>query len=305
MAGSPDDGQVRCIQLGDAAVLGHRPGDVRAAEPQEGLPLSVRLSVGRLLDEAGLEDVRRDDGLYVALRRDGADAWRREQAVRPLTFQALGSHALLVAMHPEGAEVVFGTDRMLLAGDGVVLVPTSSSYRLESRGGDLRLLVVVGTRLDSGADPQGSEPHAVPRGGDKEAGHDGDAVGEEQPTEEEHEQDQPEAAEEEVDVQAHVALTRIMAAAGPPPTTEAMKEEDQRRMSDEAQGAMQQDEEPEFVGANEAHEVGPQELGVADKAGPKTGEVETCRHWAKGWCMRADACRYAHPQPPGVPQICS
>ena len=43
MAESPDDGQVRCIQLGDAAVLDHHPGDVRAAEPQEGLPLSVRL----------------------------------------------------------------------------------------------------------------------------------------------------------------------------------------------------------------------------------------------------------------------
>ena len=44
---------------------------------------------------------------------------------------------------------------------------------------------------------------------------------------------------------------------------------------------------------------------MADKVGPKTGEVETCRHWAKGWCMRADACRYAHAQPPvpqGVPQ---
>ena len=307
MAGSPDDGQIRGIQLEDAAVLGHHPGDVRAAEPQEGLPLSVRLSVGRLLDEAGLEDVRRNDGLYEALWRGGADAWRREQAVRPLTPRALGSHALLVAMHPKGAEVVFGTDRLLLAGDGVVLVPTSSSYRLESRGGDLRLLVVVGTRLDSGADPQGSEPHAVPVAGDEEAGHDGDAVGEEQPTEEEQEHDQPEAAEEEVDVQAHVAaaLTRIMAAAGPPPPTEALEEEDQRRMSDEAQGAMKQDEEPEFVGAKEAHEVGPQELGVADKAGPKTGEVETCRHWAKGWCMQADACRYAHPQPPvpqGVPQ---
>ena len=125
VAESPDDGQVRCIQLGDAAVLGHHPGDVRAPESQEGLPLSVRLSVGRLLDEAGLEDVRRDDGLYVALRRAGADAWCREQAVRPLTPQALGSHALLVAMHPEGAEVVFGTDRLPLAGDGIVLVPTA------------------------------------------------------------------------------------------------------------------------------------------------------------------------------------
>ena len=70
VAGSPDDGQVRCVQLGDAAVLGHHhPGDVRAAEPQEGVPLSVRMSVGRLLGEAGLEDVRRDDGLYVALWR--------------------------------------------------------------------------------------------------------------------------------------------------------------------------------------------------------------------------------------------
>ena len=128
VAGSPDDGQVRCIQLGDAAVLDHHPGDVRAAEQQEGVPLSVRLSVGRLLDEAGLEDLRRDGGLYVALWRGGAYAWRREQAMRPLTPQALGSHALLVAMHPEGVEIVFGTDRLQLAGDGVVLIPTSSSY---------------------------------------------------------------------------------------------------------------------------------------------------------------------------------
>ena len=67
VAASRDDGQVRCVQLGQAAVLGHHPGDVRAAEPQEGLPLSVHLSVGRLLDEAGLEDVLRDEGLYVAL----------------------------------------------------------------------------------------------------------------------------------------------------------------------------------------------------------------------------------------------
>ena len=128
----------------------------------------MRLSVGRLLDKAGLEDVRRDEGLYVALWRGGADAWRREQAVRLLTPQALGSHALLVAMHPEGAEVVFGADRLRLAGDGVVLVPTSSSYRLESRGGDLKLLVVVGTRLGESAAPQGSE-HVVPVGGDEQA----------------------------------------------------------------------------------------------------------------------------------------
>ena len=192
-AASPDNSQVRCVQLRDAAVLGHHPGDVRAAEPQEGLPPSVRLSVGRLLDEAGLEDVRRDAGLYVTLWRGGADAWRREQAVRPLTPQALGSHALLLAVHPEGAEVVFDADRLLLTGDGAVLVPTSSSYRLESRRGDLKLLVVVGTRLDESAAPQGSK-HAIPVGGDEEAGRGGDEVGQEQPTGEDQQQDQPEVA---------------------------------------------------------------------------------------------------------------
>ena len=77
--------------------------------------------------------------------------------------------------------------------------------------------------------------------------------------------------------------------------TEALEEEDQRRRGDEAQSAVKQYEELEMVWAKEAREVGPR----------KTGEVETCRHWAKGWCMRADAWRVAHPQPPvprGVPQ---
>ena len=263
--------------------MGHHPGDVRAAEPQEGLPLLVRLSVGRLLDEAGLEDVRRDEGLYVALWRGGADAWRREQAVLPLTPEALGSHALLVAAHPESADVVFSADRLLLTGDGVVLVPTSSSYSLESRGGDLKLLVVVSTRLDESAAPQGSE-HAVPVRSGGEAGRDGDEVGQEQSTGEEQQQNQPEEPGEEVDVQAIVAaaLARFTDAASPPPTTEALEEGDQRRRSEEAQSAVEQDEELEMVGAKEAREVGPRELGVADKAGPKTGEVATCRHWAKG-----------------------
>ena len=253
--------------------------------------MSVRLSVGRLPVEAGLEDVRRDEGLYVAFWRAGADAWRREQAVRPLTPQALGSHALLVAVHPEGGEVVFAADRLLL------YVPTSSSYCLESRGGHLTLVVVVGMRLDESAAPQGSE-HAVPVGSDEEAGRDGDEVGQEQPTGEEQQQGQTEVAGEEVDVQAIVAaaLARFTAAASPPPMTEALEEEDQRRRSEEAQVAMEQDEEPEFMGTQEALcEVGPRGPGVADKAGLKTGEVETCRHWAKGWCMRADACRLAHP----------
>ena len=262
VAASPDDGEVRCVQLVDAAVLGHHPGDVRAAQPQEGLPLSVRLSVGRLLDEAGVEDVRRDEGLYVALWRGGADAWRREQAVRPFTPQALGSHALLVAVDPEGAEVVFGAERLLLTGDGAVLVPTSSSYRLQSPGGDVKLLVVVGTRLDESAAPQGSK-HAVPVGGDEEAGRDGDEVRQEQPTGEEQQQDQPEVAGEEVDVQAIVAaaLAKFTDAAGPPPTTEALEEEDQRRRNEEAQVAMEWDEEPGFKG-EEAQSAVEQDKGL-------------------------------------------
>ena len=304
LAASPDDSQVRCVQLGDATVLGHHPGDVRAAEPLEGLPLLVRLSVGRLLDKAGLEDARRDEGLYVALWRGEADAWRREQAVRPLTPQALGSHALLVAVHPEGAEVKFGADRLLLTRDGAVLVPTSSSYRLESRGGDLKLLVVVG------AAPQGSE-HAVPVGGDEEAGRDSDEVGQEQPTGEGAAAGSAGGGRGGGGRAGNSGRRpgKVHGCSGPPPTTEALDEEDQRRRSEEAEVAMERDEEPEFkgeeaqsaveqdkeleiVGAKEAREVGPRELGVADRAGPKTGEVETCRHWAKGWCMRADACRF-------------
>ena len=83
------------------------------------------------------------------------------------------------------------------------------------------------------------------------------------------------------------------------------RDEEPEFKGEEAQSAVEHDEELEIMGAKEGREVGPRELGVADRAGPKTGEVETCRHWAKGWCMRADACRFAHPQSPvprGVPQ---
>ena len=202
---------------------------------------------------------------------------------------------------------MFGADRLLLTGDGVVLIPTTCSYRPESRGSDLKLLVVVSTRLEESAAPQGSE-HAVPVGSDEEAGRDRDEVGQEQPRGEEQQQGQPEVAGEEVDVQAIVAaaLARFTTAASPPPKTEALVEEDQRRRGEEGQVAMERDKEPELIGTQKApREVGPRGLGVADKAGPRTGEVETSRHWAKGWCMRADACRFAHTQPPvprGVPQ---
>ena len=97
----------------------------------------------------------------------------------------------------------------------------------------------------------------------------------------------------------------IIASAGPPRATEAMEEDDQRRDCSKVREAMEEDEGLDIVGAKEAHEVEQQEAGLADRDRPKTGDVETCRHWAKGWCMRADACRFAHPQPPvprGVPQ---
>ena len=151
----------------------------------------MRLSLGRLLDEAGLEDVCRDGSLYVALWRSGADAWRRKLAMRPLTPPALGSHALVVAMHPGGLEVVFGensTDRLLPAVDIAVLVPTSSSYRPESRGADPRLLVVVGSRQDWGTGHRGPEQRAVPLGEDEAAGPGSDIAEDESPAAEEQEQ---------------------------------------------------------------------------------------------------------------------
>ena len=38
VAASPDNSQVNCVQLGDVAVLGHQPGDVRAAESKKASP---------------------------------------------------------------------------------------------------------------------------------------------------------------------------------------------------------------------------------------------------------------------------
>ena len=150
-----------------------------------------------------------------------------------------------------------GTDRLLLAVDNAVLVPTSSSYRLESRGGDPRLLVVVGSRQDSGTGHREPEPRAVQVGEDEAEGHGSDVAEDEWPAAEEQEQGPdpgPSEAAEEVDVKAHVeeALARIMAATGPPPATEALEEEDQRRESSRARDAMEEDEGLEIVGAKEA-----------------------------------------------------
>ena len=60
------------------------------------------------------------------------------------------------------------------------------------------------------------------------------------------------------------------------------REEEPEFKGEEAQGAVEQDEELVILGAKEAPEVGPRELGVADRAGPKTGEVETSGTWPRG-----------------------
>ena len=83
-------------------------------------------------------------------------------------------------------------------------------------------------RASTRAPPPKGSKDTVPVGGDEEAGCDGDEVGQGQPTGEEQQQDQPEVAGEEVDVQAIVvaALAKFTDAAGRPPTTEALEEED-------------------------------------------------------------------------------
>ena len=63
----------------------------------------------------------------------------------------------------------------------------------------------------------------------------------------------------------------------------------------------EEDDGVEITGERGAPEVRQGSTGLADRARPKPGEVQTYKHWAKGWCMRANACRFAHPQP-RVPQ---
>ena len=151
--------------LGDTAVLDRHPGDVRGAEPIERLPLAVHLAARRrLLEEAGLVGAA-EEGLYVAL-------WRSSAGLAPQPRQA-ALHAS-AAPHPcrfggtapEGMEVVLspgadGQQRWSLPVGNAVLAPTSITYHLENRGGDPRLLVVVGTRLDASTGEREPEQHGV------------------------------------------------------------------------------------------------------------------------------------------------
>ena len=87
----------------------------------------------------------------------------------------LRSYAVVVALHPEGMEVVLapgadGDERFSLAIGNAVLVTTSSSYHLANRGGDRQLLVVVGWRHDAGDGEQEPEQHRISVEGDTAGG---------------------------------------------------------------------------------------------------------------------------------------
>ena len=132
-------------------------------------------------------------------------------------------------MHPEGMEVRFGgdgTDRLPLAADSAVLVATSISYRLVSRRGEPRLLVVVAMRQKAGTGHQRPEPCYVAVGEDEAAGasasHEGQtAGGDAEPLAAEDRRKKQGSdlglseVDEEMNVKAQVeaALARIMAAA--------------------------------------------------------------------------------------------
>ena len=142
---------------------------MRAAEPHERLARAVHLAVGRLLEVVRLEGVE-EEGLYVALWRSSADAWLPSHGRRALTPPALGSHAVLVALHPEGMEAVLsveGAKRLSLTVDNAVLSSTSGRYHLANRGGHPQLLVVVGTRRGTHIGHREPERRVVAVGEDK------------------------------------------------------------------------------------------------------------------------------------------
>ena len=228
-------------------------------------------------------------------------------------------HAVVVALHPEGMEAVLGVEgeeRLSLTVNNAVLNPHSSKYHLANRGGTPRLLLVVGTHRDANTGQREPVQRIVAVGEDAAGGPSQGAA--DAAVERPSPVKQPEApgpdlsgpAGDAVGEKAHVeaALARIMATASDPPPAaaklggEGQSQERHRQM--EGTG-IEEDDGVEIPGAREAQEVEGDETAVADRTGPETGEVETCRHWAKWWCMRVHTCRFPHPQPPvpqGVPQ---
>ena len=93
------------------------------------------------------------EALYAALWRSSGEAWLPSHGGLPFRPPMLGSHAVLVALHPEGMEVILapGADdevRLALATSTAVLAPPPATITrdLAARGGAPRLLVVVRTR---------------------------------------------------------------------------------------------------------------------------------------------------------------
>ena len=110
----------------------------------------------------------------MALWRSRSGGLRLKHGMRPLTPHALGSHAIVVALHTEGMEAVFGGDhanRLSLTVDNAVPAPTSSGYHLANPGGDPRLLVVSGTRRGGGRKAPGIRAARYCCGGGRCGGH--------------------------------------------------------------------------------------------------------------------------------------
>ena len=107
----------------------------------------------------------------MALWRSSGEAWQPSYGMRPFSPPVLGSHVVLVALHPEGMEVILapGADdevRLELAATIAVLAPTSSSYHMATRGGAPWLLVVVGMRRDACSGEEVPEERAILTQGD-------------------------------------------------------------------------------------------------------------------------------------------
>ena len=157
--------------------------------------------------------------------------------------------------------------RLLLTVDNAILAPTSSGYHLAKRGGDPRLLVVLGTRRGANAGHRGPTQRSVVLGEDgaertswgpaREAAR-AAAQGPSSAGQQEVRGQDPSAPEGGgMLVEAHVedALARIMAAASPPAAgqMEGEGEGQERRQRTGATG--EEDDGLQITGARRAHEV--------------------------------------------------
>ena len=201
--------------------------------------------------------------------------------MRPLTPQALGSHTVLVALHPEGMEAVLGLEGaecLLLTNNNQILASISCSYHLANSIGDPLLVVVVGT--GRGADAWHQEPaqRAIAVGGEKAEdtlaspaqGTTGAAAEGPPPARraevQGHERARPRAA---VDLETHVEASRarIMPAASDrlPAAADKEGEGEGPELGRCMEGTGEEDDGLEITGACDAREVKGGEAGVVDR----------------------------------------